>query len=79
MASSCHHPQLAVFSVFARITVNSLQTSSFNTGQTLESLIRRDTGLYDPGYHRVASSVELHARAAPPNLTLLSLIERGTR
>lgn len=78
MASSCHHPQLAVFSVFARITVNSPQTSSFNRA-TLESLIRRDTGLYHPGNHRVASSVELHARAAPPKLTSLSLIGTGTR
>lgn len=65
MASSCHHPLLAVSAVFTRITVNSLQTSTALILATLESLIQRVTGLYDPSNHHMALSIVLHARAVP--------------
>lgn len=65
MARSCHHPLLAVSVVFTGITVNSLQTTAALILATLESLIQRVTGLYDPSNHRMALSIVLHARASP--------------
>lgn len=65
MASSCHHPLLAVSLVFTRITVHSLQTSTVLIPATLASLIQRVTGLYDPSDHFMALNIALHSRAAP--------------
>ena len=65
LASSCHHPLLAVLLVFPRITVNSLQTPTVLILATLDSLIQRVTGLYDPSNHSMALSIVLHVRAPP--------------
>lgn len=84
MASSCHHPQFAVFVVFTGITVNSPRTPGALIQATLASLIQRVTGLYDPGEpsHGFKCRITCQSRAdhrwgTPANVSALSLSQKA--